>query len=118
MNILIADDEEDFVKFLEDRLTLKGHKVEGVYNGDEALSLLKKNKYDILFVDHNMPDKTGLELAKYIKDHDGKTAVVMITGYEEMEGFFAKATGVDEYLTKPVKMKEIDDILVKYDSRC
>ena len=117
MNILIADDEKEYIDFMTERLTIRGHEVDAAYDGEKAMYLIKTNDYDIVFVDQNMTGWTGLELAKYIKDNKVKTAVVMVTGYEGMEDFFAKAVGVDEYLTKPVKIKDVDDIVAKHDKR-
>ena len=115
MNILIADDEKEFVSFIKERLEGQGHQVEVAGDGSQALKLIKTDKYDIVFVDHNMPELTGLELAKYAKEYKVRSKIIMVTGYEQMSGPFAKAVGADEYLTKPVKIKEIEDIIKKYD---
>jgi len=114
MKILIVDDEREFVEFLKDRVVGKGHSAETAYDGESALELIKANNYDLVFLDHNMPGLTGLELTKYIKGNDLKPKTVMITGYEEIDGFFMEKMGVDEYLTKPVKIENIDNILDKY----
>jgi YesN/AraC family two-component response regulator len=50
----------------------------------------------------------------YIKKNGISAKTVMITGYQEMDESFMKAIGVDEYLTKPVSMVDIDTILKKY----
>ena len=114
MKILIADDEKDFVEFLKSRLTGKNHSVEVVYDGKKALELIKSNLYDLIFLDHNMPELTGLELLRYVKKHNLKPKVAIITGYEEIDGTFMKGMGADEYLTKPVRIKDIDSVLDKY----
>ena len=117
MNILIADDERDLVAYLKERISIKGHNVEGAYDGETTLELIKRNKYDIVFLDHDMPGKTGLEVARYIRDNRIPTKMVMITGYEDIEEFLARAVGMDEYLEKPLKMADIDAILKKYDKK-
>ncbi len=61
-----------------------------------------------------MPELSGLELAKYSKENNIDLKVVMEPGYEEVSGPFAKAVGVDEYLTKPVRIKDLEDIIKKY----
>ena len=114
MIILIADDEKEMVELLKDRFIVKGHSVNTAYDGKKALELIKSNIYDLIFLDHNMPGLTGLELLRYVKQNDLKPKVAIITGYEEMDEFFMKGRGADEYLTKPVKMKDIDDIIDKY----
>ena len=114
MRILIADDEKSFVEPLSDRLIRKGHQVESAYNGLSALMLIKKNKYDIILLDHNMPELTGLELVTYIRKNKIDTKLVMITGYMEIDKSFMEAIGVDDYLTKPVKLTDVDAVLAKY----
>ena len=114
MIVLIADDEKEIVELLKDRVIAKGHSVNTAYNGKAALDLIKSNIYDLILLDHNMPGLTGLELLMYIKQNNLKSKVVIITGYEEIDEFFMKRLGADEYLTKPVKMKDTDDIIDKY----
>ena len=114
MRILIADDERDFVALLKDSVIGNEHSVDFAYDGRKALILMKENKYDLIFVDHNMPELTGLELIKFAKENKLTAKMVMITGYEEMEDFFAKQIGADEFLTKPVKVEDIKAIIDKY----
>ena len=114
MIILIADDEKEIVELLKDRFIAKGHSVDTAYDGKKALELIKSNTYDLVFLDHNMPGLTGLELLRYIKQNNLKPKVVIITGYKEIDELFMKGRGADEYLTKPLKMKDIDDIIDKY----
>ena len=114
MTILIADDEKEIVELLKDRFIAKGHLVNTACDGKKALELIKSDIYDLIFLDHNMPGLTGLELLRYIKENNLKPKVAIITGYEEIDEFFMKGRGADEYLTKPLKMKDIDDIIAKY----
>lgn len=114
MIILIADDEKEIVKLLKDRFIAKGHSVNTAYEGKEALELIKSNIYDLVFLDHNMPELTGLELLRYIKQNNLKSKVAIITGYPEINEFFMRARGADEYITKSEGMKDIDDIIDKY----
>ena len=114
MIILVVDDEKEFVDFLKDRLVRKGHSVDTAYNGHAALELLRPDRYDLVFLDHNMPEMTGMEVVKYIKANKLKAKVVIVTGYHESSEYFMKLIGADEYLTKPVKIKEIEDIIGKY----
>lgn len=114
MKILIVDDEKEFVAFLKDRFLLRGHSVDKAYDGRQAMELVKSDLYDIVFSDHNMPEFTGVELVKYIKDNKLKAKTVIITGYEESNEYFMKLVGADEYLTKPIRIKDAEDIIEKY----
>jgi CheY-like chemotaxis protein len=114
MRILIADDEVEFVEMLKERLRYKNVEMDFAYDGKQAFELIKSNHYDLILLDHNMPEMTGLELVRYIKENTINTKLVMITGYPAIRGFFARALGTDEYLTKPVQLKDVDDIIEKY----
>jgi DNA-binding response OmpR family regulator len=115
--ILIVDDEREFVFFLKNNLTLKGYSVDAAYDGEEALELIKSGQYDAALLDHNMPGLTGLEIGKYVKKKNIKTKVIMITGYEEISEEFAKAVGVDDYLTKPVSVEDVENIIKRHVDR-
>ena len=108
LRILIADDEAGFAEVLKDRLSRSGAAIDVVYDGRRAISMIERNSYDIVFVDHNMPELTGLEVIRHIRNKGIKSKTVMITAYEEIEGSLVKAVGADGYLTKPVKLEDVD----------
>ena len=111
MRILIADDEIDFVDVLKERLGRQGVEIDTAYDGAEAVKLLKRNRYDAVFVDHNMPELTGLEIIKYMRSNGIVSKVAMITAYEEMDSLLARHVGADEYLTKPVKLEDVERLV-------
>jgi CheY-like chemotaxis protein len=114
MRVLIVDDETEFVNMLKERLSYKNVLIDFAYDGKLALELIKANDYDIVFLDQNMPEMTGLEVARYIKDNNIKTKTVMITGYAGMAGTLAQMVGIEEYLTKPIALKDVENIIEKY----
>ncbi|MDD5496502.1 MAG: response regulator [Candidatus Omnitrophica bacterium] len=114
MKILIVDDEREIVELLRDRAVSKKHSVDTAYNGKAALDIIKQNNHDLIFLDHNMPGLTGLELLKYVKENNLRPKIAIITGYEEIDELFMRRMGADEFLTKPLKMKDIDHIIDKY----
>ena len=116
MNILVVDDEKEVAHWIADSLTEKGYRLDVAFDGQAALNLLKHHSYDLAFVDCHMPEVTGLEVIKYIKENRLQIKTVMLTGYEMMEEFLAKSTGADEYVRKPFRMEEIEAILSKYES--
>ncbi len=117
MKILIADDERAFVELLSERLIQRGNQVECAYDGMNALRLIKTSRYDIILLDHNMPELTGLELVKYIKKNKIEAKTIMITGYPDINKSLMETIGVDEYLTKPVKLPDVDALLEKYSKK-
>lgn len=100
-NCLIVDDEPLAHKILEkyigklDKLTV----VHNCYSAIEAINYLHQNKVDILFLDINMPELTGLEMLKTLNN---PPAVILTTAYSEfaLEGY---EFGVLDYLLKPIR---------------
>jgi CheY-like chemotaxis protein len=108
IKILWADDEIEHLKshlfFLEE----KGYQVSTVTNGLDAIESVKKEHFDLVFLDENMPGISGLEALKSIKEIEGNTPVVMITKSEE-EHIMEDAIGskIADYLIKPVNPRQI-----------
>lgn len=106
--ILWADDEIDLLKPHILFLNEKGYLLKTVTNGNDALELFKKEKFDLVFLDENMPGLTGLETLAKIKSINPDVPIVLITKNEE-EYLMEDAIGfkIDDYLIKPVNPKQI-----------
>ncbi len=115
MKILIADNAQDVVKLLKEVLINSDHGVDTAFDGKEAMELLEQTVYDLVFLDHDMPEMTGLELIKFIKARKMKTKIIMISGYPTMQEFFVKTLGADEYMPKPFSLDEVLKIVAKYE---
>lgn len=108
ISILWVDDEIDALKphiiFLEH----KGYQVDTATNGEDAIEIVYDKKFDIIFLDENMPGISGLEALKEIKKIQPHTPIVMITKSEE-ENIMDQAIGskIADYLIKPVNPKQI-----------
>jgi DNA-binding response OmpR family regulator len=106
--ILWTDDEIDllrgYVLFLEE----KGYEVSTATNGPDAVEMCQQQRFDIIFLDENMPGQSGLETLSIIKEIDPSVPVVMITKSEE-ENIMEMAIGnkIADYLTKPVNPSQI-----------
>ena len=109
--ILIVDDEKDFCAFMKDYLLKRDFAVDVVFDGREAKDLLEHNRYDYVFFDCNMPELSGVELAREIQKNNPVAKKVMITGYEHIDEHFSKEVGIDLLLTKPVSLKQIKEII-------
>lgn len=106
--ILWADDEIDLLRAHILFLNEKGYEVKTVTNGSDALEIFKKEHFDLVFLDENMPGLTGLETLAAIKNLSPETPTVLITKNEE-EHLMEDAIGskIDDYLIKPVNPKQI-----------
>jgi CheY-like chemotaxis protein len=106
--ILVIDDESFVREAVRMMLAFDGHVVETAQNGQEALALFQKGKFDVVITDFAMPLMRGDELAAAIKARDPKQPVVMITAYAEMLGLpDHPPTGVDYILSKPFLLEDL-----------
>jgi CheY-like chemotaxis protein len=79
--ILLVDDEPEVIDILGIMLQQLGHQVTGVTSGGEALSAFKKGVYELVITDLGMPDITGFDVAKAVKEIKPETPVMLITGW-------------------------------------
>lgn len=113
--ILWIDDEIDLLKPYIIFLSDKGYTVETASNGRDAIDLCRDNRYDIIFLDENMPGLNGLETLTKISEIDPNVPMVMITKSEE-ENIMDMAIGnkIADYLIKPVNPNQILMTLKKH----
>jgi CheY-like chemotaxis protein len=108
IKILWTDDEIENLRSHIIFLESKGYSVETATNGEDALDMLEKNTYDIVFLDENMPGLSGIETLSKLKNNYPNIPVVMITKSEE-ESIMEDAIGskISDYLIKPVNPNQI-----------
>ncbi|MEG2514656.1 MAG: response regulator, partial [Bacteroidaceae bacterium] len=106
--LLWVDDEIDMLKPHVMFLESKGYAVSTVTNGQDALDLCRETRFDLIFLDENMPGISGLETLSLIKEICPTVPVVMITKSEE-ENIMDMAIGskIADYLIKPVNPNQI-----------
>lgn len=109
--ILVVDDEKECCQLFEEYLTKRGYSVDIAYDGLEAKDLLDKYTYDCIFFDCNMPELSGVELIKVIKEKNPKAKKIMISGYDLINEDFAKDSGVDIFLRKPFSLETVNEIV-------
>lgn len=101
--ILVVDDDPVICKSFNRVLSGKGYAVITAADGQEALSKLAAEEYDVVYTDIKMPGMSGLEVAEKVKANQPWTPVVIITGYGSAENEArAKAAGVRSFLHKPL----------------
>lgn len=108
ITILWTDDEMDLLKPYVLFLEQKGYTVMMASNGDDAIALASENDFDLIFLDENMPGKSGLQTLDVLKQILPHVPVVMITKSEE-EDIMEQAIGskIADYLIKPVNPNQI-----------
>tara|TARA_B110000211_G_C13682728_1_gene379528 strand:+ start:308 stop:589 length:282 start_codon:yes stop_codon:yes gene_type:complete len=87
-----------------------------VYNGEEAIELFKKNEYDLILMDIQMPVMNGVEATINIKSSAKKTPPIIALSANAMEGDTEKyiALGMDDYLSKPLTTVALSKMLSKW----
>lgn len=106
--ILVVDDDPVVSKSIGRVLSNKGYAVISAQNGEEALSKLDSEKYDLVFTDIKMPGMSGLEVAERVKASQPWLPVVIVTGYgTDAAEARAAAAGVSGFLRKPLSPEMI-----------
>lgn len=108
MRILVVEDEATLNKNISDALISENFRVESAFDGLLAERFLKKESFDCVIMDINLPIKNGYDLCKEFRKYNTQTPVLMLTAFDELDdkikGF---DSGADDYLTKPFFMKEL-----------
>jgi DNA-binding NtrC family response regulator len=113
-NVLVVDDERTVCNSCKKILTREGYNVDVALSGEEALSKVKGNEFDVLITDWKMPQLDGIEVAKRIKKENPNIAVVMITGYPSVEtSIKAMRSGISDYVPKPFTPAELSDAMIR-----
>ena len=103
-HVLIVDDEESIRFTFENFLANEGYDVTTAESYDNAISLLNKNRYDLIFADIILGGKTGIELLHEVNNRDRQCPMVMVTGYPNIDtASDSVRLGAFDYLSKPVR---------------
>lgn len=118
LRILIAEDNVINQKLAESMLKKLGHEVAIAHNGKEAVELCKKSKFDLIFMDIQMPIMDGVAALKEIRDQNGPCSNIPIIALsahaltEDRERF--SVAGFNNFLPKPFKCSDIEDAIRQY----
>lgn len=106
--ILVAEDDPKLSIVIRDFLAMEHHNVEAVDNGGDALNRLKTCDYDLIVLDWDLPELSGLEILKDYRGRGGVAPVLMLTGKDSVSDKEAGLdAGADDYLTKPFNGREL-----------
>ncbi|WWZ59645.1 response regulator [Butyrivibrio fibrisolvens] len=117
--MLVVDDTEVNLKVFCSLLSETRMQIETADSGDACIALFKRIRYDVIFLDHMMPDKDGIETLKEMKallDTPNKdTPVICLTAnaVSGMREMYINA-GFDDYLTKPIDTGRLESMLLRY----
>ena len=112
-NILVVDDEEEICKMFTKWLSLDGHIVKSAFSGKDAVELVKKDSFNVVFLDVVMPGVPSIDVLEEIKKISPEAKVVMMTGKlmdKDLLGELIQKGAVG-YLQKPFKIEDIKEII-------
>ena len=109
--ILIIDDNNDLRIVVSKMLSRLGYEVSSADSGENGLSIFLENKFDIVLSDYEMPGIDGVAFACSVKKSSPRTPVVIMTGAGKETVFSRESTAVDEVISKPFTLVEIDETI-------
>jgi DNA-binding NtrC family response regulator len=114
IKILLVDDEEPSREALLILLQRAGYRLTGCGSGNEALELLASDSFDLVITDLFLPDLTGIDILKKVKELSPVMEVILITGHASAESAVrAMKEGAFDYITKPLNIDELRIIIDK-----
>src|SRR5437764_13802527 len=112
LKLLFADDEPSLQQLMRRELPRMGHEVTVCPDGLTAVAAIKRNSYDCILVDLDMPGLSGIEVIAKAKELSPQTDAVVLTGKSSLETAIAALRhGAFDYLTKPCKLVELQALL-------
>lgn len=110
--ILLIDDEPTQIKSIQSFLNRRKFITATASSGKEGLLEMEKSHYDLVITDFRMPDISGLEVVKKVKEYNPEIQVIVITAYGQIEDAVAvMKAGAFEYLSKPVDLNELEIVI-------
>lgn len=117
--VLVVDDTEINLKVFVSLLSKTKMQIDTAESGDAGIALFKRNRYDVIFLDHMMPDKDGIDTLQEMRAcadiPNQKAPMICLTAnaVSEMREMYLEA-GFDDYLTKPIDTEKLEDMLLRY----
>ena len=113
--ILIVEDYREAAETFKELLEILGHEVRCALSGAEAEKMISQAEFDLVFMDLNLPDISGIELASRLKQKlgsDSGTRFAAVSGFSSMDSQGARAQEqFDFYLEKPIDLVSLDRLL-------
>jgi len=111
-NILFVDDDESIRILFQQAYGRGRHTVVTAETAEEALSILEKETFPVMFFDLHLPGMTGVELCKNIRKRFPNALIVAVTGHPKVfELADCRKAGFDHYLTKPFDRDEVQSLI-------
>ena len=107
MKILIVDDEVRIVKGVRKYIEQAGFSVLEAYDGLSGLSLVRREKPDLVVLDLMLPEMDGLDVCRKIRQESSVPIIMLTARVEEADKLVGLELGADDYMTKPYNPREL-----------
>ncbi len=112
--LLLIDDDINLCKVVGYQLEKQGFQVSIAHSGREGLKLFQSRPFDIVLTDVQMPDLSGIDVLKQIREKNDQVIVIIITAYGSLDSAIkACQLGADDYLTKPFSQEQLRFVIGK-----
>ena len=116
--ILVAEDNSINRKIAKKFLEEAGHQVTLVENGRLAAETAQSKKFDLIFMDMNMPEMDGMEATRLLREAKVSTPIIALTGEtSDTSKQAGKEAGMDDFLTKPFNAKDLNEKIARWIGR-
>lgn len=105
--VLVVDDEKLIVKGIRFSLEQDGMDVDCAYDGEEALKLIRENKYNIILLDVMLPKLDGFQVCQQVREFSDVPIVMLTAKGEDMDKILGLEYGADDYITKPFNILDV-----------
>jgi len=105
--VLVVDDEKLIVKGIKFALEQEDMHVDAAYDGEEALSLIRANEYDLVLLDVMLPRLDGLEVCQQAREFTAVPIIMVTAKGQDMDKIMGLEFGADDYITKPFNIIEL-----------
>lgn len=105
--ILVCDDDKEIVEAISIYLEQEGHTIRKAYDGIQALSVLEKEKIDLLIIDVMMPKLDGIRATLKIREEHALPIIILSAKSEDADKILGLNVGADDYVTKPFSPLEL-----------
>ena len=110
--MLVVDDEPAIRQVLADFLTVRGHAVEAAASGAQALDLLRRYDFAVVFLDIVMPGMDGIEIIRRLRVEFPALTIIMISGVTDQQlAQQSMELGAFDYITKPFDLDYLDRVI-------
>jgi two-component system copper resistance phosphate regulon response regulator CusR len=108
MRLLLIEDDKRVARFIQKGLTAERHRVELASKGSDGIEMGSTGVYDLILLDLILPEETGFEICRQLRENKIVTPILMLTARDSIEDkVMGLGVGADDYLTKPFAFEEL-----------